>query len=185
MLFFLLVFVARVTKEKVKPRKGEKRFFIFFLIFGFSFSTKNKRPSSFFPPNHRQTTTRTTTTTTKRVWTFFIHKRRSDGKAAAEEKREMMMTTRCVVYSCVLMRSLLFLFARCFLDILYAFPSKFLKIKLTILNLLFSRTVAHWRRITRRSVYDHRSFLPPLKGITTERVLRQQNFGVVVKKGRR
>jgi hypothetical protein len=53
------------------------------------------------------------------------------------------------------------------------------------LNLLFSRTVAHWRRITRRSVYDHRSFLPPLKGITTERVLRQQNFGVVVKKGRR
>ena len=136
MLFFLLVFVARVTKEKVKPRKGEKRFFIFFLIFGFSFSTKNKRPSSFFPPNHRQTTTK------RVVWTFFIHKRRSDGKAAAEEKREMMTTTRCVVYSCVLMRSLLFLFARCFLDILYAFPSKFLKIKLTILNLLFSQ---QWR----------------------------------------
>jgi hypothetical protein len=50
---------------------------------------------------------------------------------------------------------------------------------------LILSTVAHWRRITRRSVYDHRSFLPPLKGITTERVLRQQNFGVVVKKGRR
>lgn len=55
---------------------------------------------------------------------------------------------------------------------------------------LILSTVAHWRRITRRSVYDHRSFLPPLKGITTERVLRQQkqrqqNFVVVVKKGRR
>ena len=179
MLFFLLAFVARVTKEKVKPQKGEifDFFFDFWLLF---LHEKNKRPSSFFPPNHRQTTTK------RVVWTFFIHKRRSDGKAAAEEKREMMTTTRCVVYSCVLMRSLLFLFARCFLDILYAFPSKFLKIKLTInLNLLFSRTVAHWRRITRRSVYDHRSFLPPLKGITTERVLRQQNFVVVVKKGRR
>lgn len=162
----------------MKPKKGE--IFDFFFSFLASLSPqKNKRPSSFFPPNHRQTTTK------RVVWTFFIHKRRSDGKAAAEEKIEMMMTTRCVVYSCVLMRSLLFLFARCFLDILYAFPSKFLKIKLTILNLLFSRTVAHWRRITRRSVYDHRSFLPPLKGITTERVLRQQNFGVVVKKGRR
>lgn len=151
---------------------------IFFLIFGFSFSTKNKRPSSFFPPNHRQTTTK------RVVWTFFIHKRRSDGKAAAEEKREMMTTTRCVVYSCVLMRSLLFLFARCFLDILCVSLQIF-KNQTNHFKSLILSTVAHWRRITRRSVYDHRSFLPPLKGITTERVLRQQNFGVVVKKGRR
>ena len=100
-----------------------------------------KDPPPFFlqSPNNNNNNNNTTT---KRVWTFFIHKRRSDGKAAAEEKRETMMT-RCVVYSRVLMRSLLFLFARCFLDILYAFPSKFLKIKLTInLNLLFSQ---QWR----------------------------------------
>ena len=154
---------------------------IFFLIFGFSFSRRKQKTlllfSSQSSPNNN-----------KKGGLDFFHsqKKKRRKSSGGREDREMMMTTRCVVYSCVLMRSLLFLFARCFLDILYAFPSKFLKIKLTInLNLLFSRTVAHWRRITRRSVYDHRSFLPPLKGITTERVLRQQNFGVVVKKGRR
>jgi len=88
------------------------------------------------------------------------------------------------------MRSLLFLFASCFLDILCVSLQIFKnqtnhKFKPLILFLARERTtVAHWRRITRRSVYD-RSFLPPPKGITTERVLRQQNFVVVVKKGRR
>jgi len=87
------------------------------------------------------------------------------------------------------MRSLLFLFARCFLDIIFYVSLQIFKNQTNHFKSLILSTVAHWRRITRRSVYDHRSFLPPLKGITTERVVqqqqRQQNFVVVVKKGRR
>ena len=165
----------------MKPKKGEI-FFIFFLIFGFSFSTKNKKkPPPFFLPIAKQQQEQQQ----QKGFGLFSFARRSERRAAAEEKIETTMT-RCVVYSCfdeisfVSFCAMLFRYFICV-------PSKFLKIKLTInLNLLFSRTVAHWRRITRRSVYDHRSFLPPLKGITTERVLRRQNFGVVVvKKGRR
>ena len=165
----------------MKPKKGE-RFFIFFLIFGVSFSTKNKRETlllfSSQSPNNKKNNNK------KGLFGLFSFARRSETRAAAEEKIETTMT-RCVVYSCFDEISFVS-FCTMLFRYFNAFPSKFLKIKLTInLNLLFSRTVAHWRRITRRSVYDHRSFLPPLKGITTERVLRQQNFGVVVKKGRR
>jgi len=118
----------------VKPKKGE-RFLIFFFDFWLLFlHKKQKRPSSFFPPNRQ-----TTRTTTKRVWDFF-HSHEEARKAAAEEKIEMMMT-RCVVYSCFDEISFVS-FCTMLFRYFNAFPSKFLKIKLTILNLLFSQ---QWR----------------------------------------
>ena len=166
------MFVARVTKEKVKPK--------IFLIFGSSFSRKKQKTlllfSSQSSPNNN-----------KKGGLDFFHsqkKKRRKSSGGREERDDDDDAVRRLLLcfdeiSFVSFCAMLFRYFICV-------PSKFLKIKLTInLNLLFSRTVAHWRRITRRSVYDHRSFLPPLKGITTERVLRQQNFGVVVKKGRR
>jgi hypothetical protein len=49
LLFFLLAFVARVTKEKVKPKKGE--IFDFFFDFWLLFLTKKtKDPPPFFLP---------------------------------------------------------------------------------------------------------------------------------------
>jgi hypothetical protein len=104
-----------------------------------SFSTKNeKRPSSFFPPNRPKQQTNNN----KKGFGTFFHNSHEEAteRAAAEEQIEMMMT-RCVVYSCfdeisfVSFCTLLFRYFN-------AFPSKFLKIKLTILNLLFSQ---QWR----------------------------------------
>ena len=70
----------------------------------------------------------------------FFHSHEEARRAAAEEEIEMMMT-RCVVYSCFDEISFVSFCAMLF-RYFNAFPSKFLKIKLTILNLLFSQ---QWR----------------------------------------
>ena len=119
----------------MKPKKGE-RFLIFFLIFGFSFSTKNKRdPPPFFLPIAKQQEQQQ-----KGFGGLFSFARRSETRAAAEEKIETTMT-RCVVYSCFDEISFVS-FCTMLFRYFNAFPSKFLKIKLTILNLLFSQ---QWR----------------------------------------
>ena len=120
----------------MKPKKGEI-FFIFFLIFGFSFSTKNKKkPPPFFLPIAKQQQEQQQ----QKGFGLFSFARRSERRAAAEEKIETTMT-RCVVYSCFDEISFVS-FCTMLFRYFNAFPSKFLKIKLTILNLLFSQ---QWR----------------------------------------
>ena len=110
---------------------------IFFLIFGFSFSTKNKRdPPPFFLPIAKQQQEQQQ----QKGFGLFSFARRSERRAAAEEKIETTMT-RCVVYSCFDEISFVS-FCTMLFRYFNAFPSKFLKIKLTILNLLFSQ---QWR----------------------------------------
>ena len=135
LLFFLLVLPpARRESEAQKRRE----IFHFFLIFGVSFSTKNKRETlllfSSQSPNNKKNNNK------KGLFGLFSFARRSETRAAAEEKIETTMT-RCVVYSCFDEISFVS-FCTMLFRYFNAFPSKFLKIKLTILNLLFSQ---QWR----------------------------------------
>ena len=96
----------------MKPKKGE-RFLHFFFDFCFSFTHNKQKTLLLFSsqsPNNNNNN--------KKGLDFF-HSHEEARRAAAEEKIEMMMM-RCVVYSCFyeISLSLLFLFARCFLDIL-------------------------------------------------------------------
>ena len=147
-----------------------------------------KDPPPFFlqSPNNNNNNNNTTT---KRVWTFFIHTKKRRKSSGGREERDDDDAVRRLLscfdeISFVSFCAMLFRYFICVSLQIFKNQTNH-KFKPLILFLARERTtVAHWRRITRRSVYD-RSFLPPPKGITTERVLRQQNFVVVVKKGRR
>ena len=135
LLFFLLLVLPPARRESEAQKRRD--IFHFFLIFGFSFSTKNKKkPPPFFLPIAKQQQEQQQ----QKGFGLFSFARRSERRAAAEEKIETTMT-RCVVYSCFDEISFVSFCAMLF-RYFNAFPSKFLKIKLTILNLLFSQ---QWR----------------------------------------
>ena len=134
LLFFLLVLPpARRESEAQKRREIFHFFFDFWRLF---LHKKQKRdPPPFFLPIAKQQEEQQ-----QKGFGLFSFARRSERRAAAEEKIETTMT-RCVVYSCFDEISFV---SFCAMHFRYfnAFPSKFLKIKLTILNLLFSQ---QWR----------------------------------------